>query len=211
MSSIPRKISVQVVSDVVCPWCYVGRKRLEAAMKQTTGYEFQIKWLPFFLNPTLEEDGVDKIQYYQKKFGQRAQSLMANMKQVGEKEGIKFSYGGKIANTLNSHRLLHYAEKFGKQDNVSNILFKNYFEEEKNLGSLDVLVTAGVEAGLEKEQLVSYLKSDDEKDLVINQAERIRQEFGVDGVPFFIFNDKFTLSGAQEPSTIVSLITKQLK
>jgi len=182
---------------------------METAMdKVRDRFNFNVKWLPFFLDPGLPEEGVDKMQRYQKKFGSRVPVIIQRMIETGKKEGINFSYGGKIASTLNSHRLIEYADKYGKQDAVVNVLFRNYFEEEKNIGSIDVLTEAAKEAGLDPEKTKEFLKSNEGKDLVAGQVERIRDEYGVDGVPFFIFNNKMTFSGAQEPETFLSVFNK---
>jgi len=187
----------------------VGKKRLERAMaKVADRFDFTVKWLPFFLNPNLPTEGENKIEVYKRKFGSNAIPIMNRMKSVGDKEGIKFSYGGMIAHSLNSHRLIDYADKQGKQDAVVNSLFKYYFEDEKNLGSIDTLTEAAKEAGLDAEKTKAFLKSDDGKDLILGQAQRIQEEHGVDGVPFFIFNNRLAVSGAQEPETFVSIFNK---
>jgi predicted DsbA family dithiol-disulfide isomerase len=172
-------------------------------------FEFKVKWLPFFLNPQLPQEGMDKMDMYRRKFGSRnMDSMVERMKQIGAQEGIRFSYGGKVANTLNSHRLIDFAEQFGKQDKVVSILFRNYFEEEKNLGSLDVLVEAAREAGIDDEKARKYLSGEEGKDLVVGQARRITEEMGVTGVPFFLFNDRYSVSGAQEPATLIAMFRK---
>jgi len=178
-------------------------------MKQVENkYNFEVKWLPFFLNPALPVEGVNKTEYYNKRFGSRFANMSQHLKAVGETEGIKFSYGGTIANTLNSHRLIEFADKYGKQDEVVNVLFRNYFEEEKNLGSIDVLADAAKESGLDRDKVVQLLKSDELKEEVLQKIAKAQGEDGVDGVPFFIFNNKFAFSGAQEPSTFLSVFSK---
>mmetsp|Transcript_2397 Transcript_2397/g.3153 ORF Transcript_2397/g.3153 Transcript_2397/m.3153 type:complete len:213 (-) Transcript_2397:44-682(-) len=186
------------------------KKRLERAIKQVQDkYDFQIKWKPFFLDPTLPAEGIDKLGHYKKKFGESRMAVMLpRMVDLGKEEGINFSYGGKIANTLNSHRLIHYAVKFNKQNEVVNTLFRNYFEEEKNIGSLDVLLSAAVQAGLDESKVKEYLESEEDKDFVKKEALHVIQEFGVSGVPFFVFNDKFTVSGAQDPAVFLSIFPK---
>jgi len=202
-------IKIQIVSDVVCPWCYVGKKRLERAMSNVSDrFNFEVKWSPYFLNPSLPEEGLNKMEHYKKKFGANAVPIITRMKATGEKEGIKFSYGGMIANTLNAHRLIDYADKFGKQNEVVNNLFRYYFEEEKNLGSIDTLTEAAKSAGLDDDKVREFLKGSEGKESIIAQAEKLRDDFGIDGVPFFIFNDKASFSGAQEPETFVAVFNK---
>jgi len=186
----------------------VGKKRLERAMHMARDrFDFKVKWLPFLLNPKLPKEGINKREYYHKRFG-NVEPIISRMKSVGDKEGIKFSYGGQIANTLNSHKLIDYSDKFGKQDAVVNILFRYYFEEEKNIGSVDILTAAAKEAGLDENKVSQYLKSDEGNDILLAQIERIQEEYGVSGVPFFIFNNKFSFSGAQEPETFLSVFEK---
>jgi len=202
-------ISIQIVSDNICPWCYIGKKRLETAMKKASAeFDFNVNWLPFFLDPTLPEEGVDKMERYRSKFGPKADSMIANMMKVGEKEGIKFSYGGKIGNTLNSHRLVTYAGKFGKADQMVNSLFRAYFEQEKNISSIEVLVNAATEVGFDSEEITEYLRNGKDKQETIQEVERVQQDFGVTGVPFFVFNNKFSVSGAQEPNTFYDIFKK---
>jgi len=115
MASAGRKlIRVDVVSDTVWPWCYIGKRRLEKAISLFSGrnVDFEISWRPFQLNPNASEEGVDKMNYYEMKFGkERTERMIPYMKQIGASENINFSYGGKVANTLNSHRLIEYAKK----------------------------------------------------------------------------------------------------
>jgi len=178
-------------------------------MKQVENkFNFEVKWLPFFLNPGLPTEPLNKMEYYTKRFGQRVPSMIEHLKKVGDQEGIKFSYGGTICNTLNSHRLIEFADKHGKQDQVVNVLFRNYFEEEKNIGSYEVLADAAKEAGLDREKTIQFLKSEELKEEVKEKIENIQIEYGVDGVPFFVFNNKLAFSGAQEPATFLSVFNK---
>jgi len=171
-------------------------------------FNFQVKWLPFFLDPSLPETGVDKMQRYKKKFGSNVEPIISRMKSVGEEEGIRFSYGGQIANTRNSHRLIEYADKLGKQDEVVNVLFRNYFEEEKNVGSIDVLTEAAKTAGLDENKAREFLLSGEGREEVDSTVEQMLEEYGVTGVPFFIIDNKYALSGAQEPATFLSVFNK---
>jgi len=181
-------------------------------MKTASGqYDFEVKWLPFFLDATIPSEGVDKIERYKSKFGSRTESIMQNMKQVGNKEGINFSYGGKIANTLNAHRLISFGEKFGKQDEVVNALFTSYCEEERNLGDISVLLDAAKIAGLKEQETKDFLESDEGKSEVRSKVNQVASQYGVTGVPFFIFNEKFSFSGAQEPNAFLDAFQKVAK
>eukprot|EP01118_Nematostelium_gracile_P006496 TRINITY_DN2087_c0_g1_i1.p1 TRINITY_DN2087_c0_g1~~TRINITY_DN2087_c0_g1_i1.p1 ORF type:complete len:212 (-),score=57.70 TRINITY_DN2087_c0_g1_i1:59-694(-) len=204
-----RTVKVQIVSDTICPWCYVGKKRFEKAITMAPkDLQFQVEWLPFFLDPTLPKDGVSKQDHYYRKFGPSFEQMEKRMLQVGKDEGISFSYGGQVANTLNSHRLIDYAHRHGKQNEVVNELFRNYFEEEKNLGSVDTLVEAASKAGLDANAARQYLNSEEDVDSTKKKVKDIVREYNVTGVPYFIFNDSIALSGAQEPATFLKVFEK---
>jgi len=136
-TSPPRIVHIDIVSDTVCPWCFVGKRRLEKALKQLDPLKVQteIRWLPFFLNPNAPKPSQNKLEMYKKKFGpERVEQMVPHMKKVGGEEGINFSFGGNTGLTLDSHRLLEYAlEKYGfvKQNELTEILFSYYFEQEK--------------------------------------------------------------------------------
>lgn len=176
------------------------------------GVEAEIEWLPFFLAPDLPKEGKNKLEHYNRKFGKdRVERMIPYMKEVGKKDGINFSYGGNVGNTFDSHRLITWAKKFGKQDEVVEELFKRYFEQEKNLGDLDVLIDAAKDAGLDVAAATEMLKGDGERDAVLSDVRMAHSDYGVTGVPFFIFDNKFAFSGAQEPDTIVNVIRQVVK
>lgn len=160
--------------------------------------DFHVKWLPFLLQPALPKEGVDKRTYYQQKFGPRAAGAIERLKDVGRTIGINFTDDAIIGNTINSHRLVEYADRHGKQDAVIEGIFKAYFEQGKNLGSTDVLAGIAKDAGLDEDQVRAYLQGKEDLDWVLNM-DRQWKEKQVDGVPFFIFNDKISFSGGQEP------------
>lgn len=191
----------------------MGKRRLERALKtakSTLGVEADIEWLPFFLNAGLPEKGTNKLEHYNKKFGaSRVRSMIPHMQETGKKEGIDFSYGGMIANTLNAHRLVSFAREQGKADAVMEELFKHYFERESNLGDEATLIDAANKAGVTGAD--ELFKTDAEKDNVLREVAMVQSDYGVTGVPFFIFDDKFAFSGAQDSDTIVSVIKQVLK
>jgi len=173
------------------------------------------------LNPNASEEGVDKMNYYEMKFGkERTERMIPYMKQIGASENINFSYGGKVANTLNSHRLIEYAKKKSGlkcQDQVVDSLFKSYFEKEENLGDLSVLVSAAEISGLDKTEAEAFLKSDEGSAEVRNDMKNWRYRYRVDGVPFFILSAEddagaeYTLSGAQEPNAFTQVFEQFLR
>ncbi|KAF1942547.1 thioredoxin-like protein [Clathrospora elynae] len=209
---------VNVVSDTVCPWCYVGKKRLEAGIASykekhpESNDTFAIHWFPFYLNPDAGKS-IDKQQMYESKFGkERTNMMQQRLSQIGKAEGINFKYGGKTGNTRDSHRLVQLGKTKGPQmqTRVIEELFASYFENEKDITSRDVLTEAGVKAGLEEKEIKDWLetgKGGPEVDHEVQDA--VRQN--ISGVPNFTINDQYELGGAQEPEAFVQLFERLKK
>eukprot|EP00013_Stygamoeba_regulata_P024202 CAMPEP_0177665102 /NCGR_PEP_ID=MMETSP0447-20121125/20867_1 /TAXON_ID=0 /ORGANISM="Stygamoeba regulata, Strain BSH-02190019" /LENGTH=210 /DNA_ID=CAMNT_0019171157 /DNA_START=44 /DNA_END=676 /DNA_ORIENTATION=- len=199
------KVQVEVISDTVCPWCYVGKRRLEKAMKKMPdSVSFEVKWKPFLLNPDAPKR-INKFEAYCRKFGEsRVKAMMPAMKEAGRADGIEFSFGGDTGNTVNSHRLIEYADRFGKQDQVVETLFRYYFEEEKNMGEEDVLLAAAKEAGLDVEETKKFLESEELVAEVRKEAS-VNSRKAMGGVPHFLINGRYQLHGAQDVDTFVEL------
>ncbi|KAG2225840.1 hypothetical protein INT45_007084 [Circinella minor] len=182
------RLKIDIISDTVCPWCFVGKRRLEKAIAQfkstNPNISFDIEWHPFQLSPTMSKNNPKpKMEHYKRKFGeQRALDIVANMKNVGEEEQIAFSYGGVMANTLDSHRLISWSKQFDKQNEVVEELFKDYFERERNIGDTQVLADAAGRVGIDREKALNYLNSDTDVDSIREQAEKNKSE-SVSGVP----------------------------
>ncbi|KAH8880339.1 thioredoxin-like protein [Thozetella sp. PMI_491] len=200
-------INIRVVSDVICPWCYVGKKRLEKAIEMykkviPDGAQdiFTISWHPFYLDPSLPKTGLDRRAHLIKKFGaDRLEMIDERLKSIGEGEGIHFSLKGRIGNTRDAHRLVQLAKSKSSEieNKVVASLFKTHFEEDGDMTSYDVLVTAGEKAGLDGAEIRQWLeegKGGEDVDREVEQAYRR----GVQGVPDFLINGKFHVSGAQE-------------
>ncbi|KAJ3285555.1 hypothetical protein HDU79_007236, partial [Rhizoclosmatium sp. JEL0117] len=160
-----RKVPVTIVTDTICPWCYIGKKRFESAVTQYKAknehIEFEISYQPFQLDSTLPKEGISKLGHYHKKFGKdRFDQMNVHVKNIGAALGINFSYGGLIGNSLDSHRLVKYAGTVSNeaQNKVINSLYKSYFEQEENIADVEVLVKAGKAGGLDekvvREQIV---------------------------------------------------------
>jgi predicted DsbA family dithiol-disulfide isomerase len=200
-------VKVDIVSDNICPWCFVGKRRFEKVLKQLDPQKVKVEvnWRPFFLDRTLPAPGKNKLEHYAKKFGKaRTDQMLPHMKNVGKEEGINFSYGGKIGNTMNSHRLVEFAKKQGKQDAMIEVLFAFYFEQEKDISDDAVLIEAGTKVGLDKDEVAKFLKGNEFKDEIEKQTE----DSGVSGVPHFIFDNKYEFSGAQDPEFLLSVFKK---
>ena len=192
-------MKIDVVSDTVCPWCFVGKRRLEEALSALNAPVAEVRWRPFQLDPEIPLQGCDYLESLVRKYGQVAvKRMQADLQQVGESVGIEFRFDKiqRRPNTVNSHRLLEWAYAEGVQDEVAEGLFQVFFCEGANIGDIETLAAVAEEAGMDGSQVSSRLKTDDDKRAVDEQCEQaIRQ--GVNGVPFFTFDGRYSFSGAQ--------------
>ena len=203
------EVSVDVISDVICPWCYIGKRRLEKAIAVLgDNHNVQVRWHPFQLNPKMPKEGINRKQYRTRKFGswERSLELDAKVVAVGESEGIHFTFDkiDRTPNTVDAHRLICLADQHGCQDAVVEALFRAYFTEGLDVGNRQTLIDVGSEAGLDRQAVESMLDSNEGLDAIAN-AREMSQQHGVDGVPFFIINQKLTLAGAQESEVFVEV------
>jgi predicted DsbA family dithiol-disulfide isomerase len=195
-------LPITVYSDVICPWCYVGKRRLEAALAgpgMPTGIEFT--WRPFELNPDLPAEGVERKVYRARKFGAaRSAELDARMASTGRELGIEFAFDRmqRTPNTRLAHRLIWEADRQGHQDAVVERLFRGYFEEGLDIGRADVLESIADESGLEADGVKQALTGSDSLEAV-TKLEQQGYAMGIQGVPFFILLAKYGISGAQPP------------
>lgn len=202
------KIKVDIVSDVVCPWCYIGKRRIEKAMHTLADkYDFEVEYHPFELNPQMPVEGVDQKQYLSAKFGgeERYDEITANTTAVAAQEGLNFDFSKqKVSpNTRDAHRVIRFAKQEGKQPEVKEALMKAYFEQGTDLSKKDNLVSVAANAGLSK-QAVQTLLSSTEGLAEIEHAEHELQKLGISGVPFYIINNKYGVSGAQASETFIN-------
>jgi len=204
-------VQIDVVSDVMCPWCYVGKRRLEKALTMIPeDIQVQINWKPFQLDPTIPPEGRDRQKYLSDKFGSPEQvaEKYEPIRQAGTEEGIAFNFDGiqLSPNTLNAHRLIRWAGEAGVQDAMSERLFVAYFIEAADLTDKQVLTDLAVEAGLERDAVERLLDGDaDSKE--VQQEMHHYQQMGVRSVPTMIVGQKYAISGAQQAETIVEVIT----
>ena len=213
-------LTVDVVSDVVCPWCYIGKRRLEAALARLAEAEpdlpVVVRWHPFELNPDLPPEGADRREYLDAKFGgpERAREIYARVRAAGETAGIAFDFDAiaRQPNTLEAHRLIAWAQsrREGDADALVENLFRAYFLDGRYVGDRDELVRIAAAAGFDPEDACAFLASDALRDDVAGAEARARQ-LGVSGVPFFIFDGKVALSGAHEPDTLLDAIAQARK
>lgn len=207
-------LTIDVVSDVMCPWCYIGKRRLEAALEEVAGeIDVEIRWRPYQLDPTLPKQGKDRRQYLEEKFGgpEGAEKAYATVRAAGAGEHIPFAFD-KIpvsANTLDAHRLIRWASSLGlaAQDQMVELLFKAYFEDGKNIGDDSVLMEAAEQVGLERPVVERLLSGDADRDIVSAEIEQARQ-MGVTGVPCFIIDAKYAVVGAQPAEALADAMRK---
>jgi predicted DsbA family dithiol-disulfide isomerase len=171
-----------------------------------------VRWLPFQLNPDLPETGISRKEYVERKFGPGGARNYSRVAGVGKTVGIDFAFE-KITvqpNTVSAHRLMLYGAKNGREDEVAESLFAAYFQEGANLTDPAMLAAIGARAGLDRAALEAYLASEEDLDLVL-QGDMEARQAGIEGVPFFIFNRRTAVSGAQEPETLLAAMEEALK
>lgn len=204
-------IHISVVSDVACPWCYVGKRRLESAIQQWKGAPVEVTWHPFQLDPTIPEAGLDRVTYLTNKFGdlERTQAMTDRLTEVGAEEGITFNFGDRwlAVNTLPLHQLLHVAGNEGFKAELKERFLKAYFDENLHLNQTEVLVALMEEFGWSPEKTTQVLE-DDSIAYVVKQEIAHYQQRGVHSVPFFIINNQYGISGAQPPGVFLEVFEK---
>jgi len=192
---------IDVVSDVICPWCYIGKRRLSAALQQRTEVEAEILWHPFQLNPDMPPEGMPRERYIAAKFGggQHASRIYQNVTEVGEAVGIPFHFERirVTPNTRDAHRLIRRATQSGDADPIVEALFNAYFIEGRNIGDRTTLAAIAEEAGLDGGETARFLASRDGAEEVVAEDMNARR-IGIKAVPCFIFEGKYVVSGAQE-------------
>jgi predicted DsbA family dithiol-disulfide isomerase len=198
---------IDVVSDVVCPWCYVGKRRLERALAQRLEVKSGIRWLPFFLDPSVPREGIRRIDYISRKFGtnDKVTPMHHRLVGIGTKLGIDFRFEriDRQPNTLDAHRMIGWAQETGKAGELVDRLFELFFTEGADIGKHDILVEAGRTAGLETAELRRDLASDRDVRFVERQASAASTA-GIGGVPFFVFGKKVAVAGAQETEVLTA-------
>ncbi len=195
-------MNIDIFSDTVCPWCYIGKRRLERALAGRPEVNPTIRWRAFQLNPQMPQEGMDRQRYLALKFGgaSRAKELYDTIFRVGESEGIAFQFDAiaRTPNTVPSHRLLRFAEGLGCDAALSEALFKAYFLDGRDIGDAEVLASVAAEAGIDAAKAKDFLASAELEQEILAEDQFARR-LGIAGVPCFIVDGKYALSGAQEP------------
>lgn len=215
-------LDIDLVSDFVCPWCFLGKMRLNRAIEQVlatrAGLEVRVNWLPFFLNPDTPPAGEPYRPFLEAKFGdaRQADDVLARVSAAAAPDGLQFAFD-KIAtrpNTLKAHRLSYRAQSLGQtQQRVTALgeaLFAAHFQHGRDIGDIDTLVDIAVANGDNKDAVRAYLESDADAATVKRMAAQIREQ-GITGVPFFILNRKLAVSGAQSTAALGAAILQALQ
>jgi len=197
---------IDIFSDPVCPWCLIGKRRLEKALEARPVEGLTVSWRPFQLHPHLPPEGADRGEFTAAKFGskEKAAAVYARVKGVGAEEGLdlRFDLIKRSPNTVDAHRLIHFATQRGKEDAVVEGLFADFFFHGNDVSDHDVLVATAEAAGLDGEEVRAYLATDADRD-VIEASDAQARQMGVEGVPFFVIDGKYAVSGAQPAELFV--------
>ena len=193
---------IDIISDVVCPWCFIGKRRLEKALALRPEIAAEITWRPFQLNPDMPAGGMARADYIASKFGDSAHSrrIHQTIAEAGASVGIDFAFDRikRSPNTRNAHRLIRLATKRGVGGAVVDRLFQSYFLEGRDVGDSATLAALAAEAGIDRTEALAFLESNEEREEIIAEDRNTRR-LGINAVPCFIFAGQYAVSGAQEP------------
>ena len=202
-------MEIDVFFDIVCPWCYIGKRRLAHALAERPDLAPAVNWRAFLLNPNMPPEGVDRDFYLVRKFGSeaRVRRIQGTILEAGQSVEIPFAFDRirRTPNTVNAHRLAFFAASEGKADAVIESLFSAFFLEGRDIGDLDVLADLGAGVGLDRAALSLYLAGPEDAERVAEENARAHR-LGVNGVPAYVFNRHFVVSGAQDPQVLIRLL-----
>jgi predicted DsbA family dithiol-disulfide isomerase len=207
-------LELLVFADVICPWCYVGKRRLEKALAMVgQGARIRVNWLPFELNPDMPREGIERRLYRMRKFGswERSQELDAQLTELGAQEGLGFRYDliTRTPNTLNAHRLIWLAGQGNNQDAVAEALFRAYFVEGRDIGDIEILIDIATQARMDRARTKTFLEGN-EGEREVRSYEEAARAAAITGVPAFIANRRPLFMGAQPPDIIASALQNVL-
>jgi len=204
-----KPLTIDIVSDVVCPWCYIGKRRIEDALKLAPEVPVDIHWRPFFLNPWVPREGIGRDDYLTTKFGsvEAYKGIAGRVVAAAEQEGLSYrpDLVKRQPNTIDCHRLIHWAGQIGKAAKMKQRLMELYFRDGGDLTDVDVLIQAAADCGLAPETVRRMLATDEDVALISGQAEEAAAK-GISGVPTYVFAQKYAVSGAQDPQMLARAI-----
>ncbi len=202
-------VQLDVVSDVICPWCFIGKRKLDAALAEVQGFKINLIWRPFQLNPDTPPEGRDYKDQMVRKFGpDSGRGFFKTVMEAAEGTGIKWAFEAitRLPNTLNAHRLIRWAASTGQQHDIAEALFSAFFEQAQDIGDVDVLLAIAERHAMDVALLAELFASDYDIEATRNDDAAAR-DVGVTGVPAF-FAGGFMLMGAQEPAYLAKFLTK---
>ena len=207
-------LTLDIVSDVICPWCFIGKRRLEKALAMLgPGHAITVRWRPFELNPAMPKGGIERRAYRSAKFGswERSQALDRHVEMAGAPDGIVFRHDlmERTPNSFDAHRLMWLAGKQGAQDKLAEILFRSYFLEGKDVGDHAILSDAAAKAGMDAGAVTTFLAGTEGAEEVSRELAAARR-MDVTGVPTFVLNGQPLASGAQPPEILAGMLRRAL-
>ncbi|MGD1876165.1 MAG: DsbA family oxidoreductase [Kiloniellaceae bacterium] len=202
-------IHIDIFSDTVCPWCLIGKRRLEAALAERPDLELTVHWRVFQLNPTMPKAGMDRQSYLAMKFGgpENAEIVYERIRRAGAEEDIDFAFDAiaRTPNTVDSHRLIRWAAGQDRETETVEALFQAYFLRGEDIGAQAVLVAAAESVGMDPVEARAFLESEALEAEIVDEDRQARG-LGIDGVPCFIFNGRHALAGAQPPKVLIQML-----
>ena len=196
-------IRLDIFSDPICPWCYIGKAHLDRALEARADHPFKIEWHPFQLNPDMPDGGMDRATYLEAKFGGKAQAVQiyARVEEAARAAGLVIDFGNipRIPNTLDAHRLIHWAGLEGRQTLMKSALMRAYWRDGRDIGDVQTLADIAGEVGLDRAVMARLLASDADRE-AISARDAHARERGVNAVPTFVIANQYVLSGAQTPA-----------
>ncbi len=207
-----KPLKIDIVSDVVCPWCYIGKKRIEDALKLAADVPVDVDWRPFFLNPWVPHEGISREEYLTTKFGSvdAYKGIAGRVVAAAGEEGLVYrpDLVKRQPNTIDCHRLIHWADAKGKAAEMKQRLMELYFRDGGDLTDVEVLIKAAVDVGLDGGDVRKRLATDEDVELISSQAQEASDK-GISGVPTFVFAQKYAVSGAQ-PAEMLARAIRQV-
>ncbi|MFV3130170.1 DsbA family oxidoreductase [Niveispirillum sp. KHB5.9] len=200
---------IEIYSDLICPWCFLGKVRLDRALAERPGVRVDIRWMPFQLNPDLPAEGMDRDLYFTAKFGgpERVRQMNAVVEQAASREGLflRLDLIRRIPSTLQAHRLVRFAERWGKATDMAMALFRAYFQQGRDIGDIPILARIAAEQGLDPAAVLDHLEGQADMAAVRGSDAQARQ-LGVQAVPCYIFDRRYALAGAQEHTAFLPML-----
>lgn len=208
--SLTEIIQIDVISDVICPWCFLGKRRLDKALSMLPDIKTEVVFRPFYLDPTISEEGVDRQDYMEAKFGvERLKTIHDPLIASGSADGVPYRFDKikRTPNTLSAHRVLRWALQEGKQRDVAEALFMAYWNQGRDIGDHATLAGIAGECGMDGPKVQADLATDKDSKAVLEEMA-MAQKMGVTGVPTFIINRKYGVVGAQAAEVLADAIKK---